>query len=58
MALDQVIESEDPTSPATSQPSHTPHPSSSGTEDEAQERSQFNEEDFENRKLISNGAYG
>ncbi|XP_063682806.1 microtubule-associated serine/threonine-protein kinase 2-like isoform X5 [Bolinopsis microptera] len=53
-----VIESEDPTSPATSQPSHTPHPSSSGTEDEAQERSQFNEEDFENRKLISNGAYG
>ncbi|KAL5255044.1 hypothetical protein ACHWQZ_G014471 [Mnemiopsis leidyi] len=54
-----VIDSEDPTSPSASQPSHTPHPSSSGTEDESLERSsQFKEEDFENRKLISNGAYG
>jgi len=54
-----AIDSEDPTSPSSSQPSHTPHPSSSGTEDEALERSsQFREEDFENRKLISNGAYG
>ena len=41
------------------QQSHSAHPSSSGTEDEGQDRSnQFQEEDFEVRKLISNGAYG